>query len=350
MVFSYYLYRIPYTIIYKILNSWKKTLPVVFYCPSYLDWEIFQPVQKFLQPLPILTDNRQTEALFLRQKRTVYRMPFFPKAVIMCRHSCHKFPAKDIIKIGMRHGPYHFKRLTKAANFNLFDLYLMTSEADQEAAEKIGVNCSKSVGFPKLDRAFNGELNEETLQEYYLKAKIDKAKKTILFTATWIESGMSAFFKWSERVGELSDTFNIIVSLHPWIDKQHRQVISSTPGIFFIEKEETLPYIMISDYCVGDTSSILGECCALNKPIITFRCEIGKRGLEEIEEIIDSISLRIERFEELLPAIEKYEAFPGLREKERAAANRIMFDKLDGKAGLRAAEEIVKLLPELRKE
>ncbi len=350
MVLSYYIYKLPYTIIFKIAKLFRYSAAVVFYCPELIDWEVFEPVQVYLKDIPILTRNREVKEFFRKNNKRVCRFPVFPKAVIMCRHACHKFPASEIIKIGMRHGPYHFKRMTKAENYNLFDLYLMTSWADNNAAKAIGVKNGKAVGFPKLDPAFNSGISEKSLREFANKARIDPNKKTLLFTATWIESGMSAFLKWYKRLGELINDYNVLVTLHPWVDRIFRQEIAKQQGVHLIEREKTLPYIMLADFCIGDTSSILAECCALNKPLITFRVSDGRRSLPEIDQILEQISIRIDDFDEILSAIKQYIAEPLLLSEERTLNNKLMFDQLDGQAGKRAAEEICSLLPELQLE
>ena len=349
MVLGYYLYKLPYSATYKLLKWFKRSLPVVFYCADLIDWEVFEPVQKYLEEIPIVTDNREVEDYFQKQNRRTYRLPCFPSAVIMCRHSYYKFPADEIIKIGMRHGPYHFKRLTRSENYNRFDIFLLSSQSDVAAARSIGVNNSLAVGFPKLDPVITIQNNPELLIPYKKRASIDDTKETILFTTTWFEEGMSAFYKWRNRVGELSERYNILITLHPKIPNQEHEYIQSIPGAFYIAKERTLPYIIISDYCIGDTSSILAECSALNKPLITFRTEGGRRSLPGIDELLNRISIRIDSFDEIESAISRYRMSPDLLEKERKEANVLMFDDLDGQAGWRAARAIIDLLPGLKK-
>ncbi|MCD4830008.1 MAG: CDP-glycerol glycerophosphotransferase family protein [Candidatus Cloacimonetes bacterium] len=348
MVLSYWLLQAPYTATWRLLKYMRRTIPAVFYCADLHDWVIFEPVQKHLRELPVVTSNAEVVRVMRSQGKKALRMPVFPDTVIMCRHACHKFPARAITRIGMRHGPYHFKRMTSAGNYNLFDLYLMTSAADVRSAETIGVTSATAVGYPKLDRAFNGALGERELAELRQRCHLDQRKKTLLFTATWPKSGMSAFSRWHDRLSELTTTFNVLVTLHPWIEERYRQVVASTPGVFLVEDDDAVPYIVLADVCIGDTSSILAECCALDKPLITWRTERAKRTLDEIEALLERISLRVKSFEQMLTAIDDCLANPDLKRRERQEASRLMFDELDGQAGKRAAEEIVRLVPELR--
>ena len=349
MVLGYYLYKLPYTAIYKIRKRFKRSLPVVFYCASLIDWEIFEPVQKYLIELPIVTDNREVEDYFQNRNKRTYHLPIFPSAVIMCRHAYYKFPANEIIKIGMQHGSYHFKRLTRAENYNRFNLFLQISMADVKSVRAIGVHNSIAVGFPKLDPVVSFKKNPELLQTYKEKAGIDDAKETILFTTTWFEEGMSAFYRWRDRVGELSDAYNVLVTMHPKIPKKERDFIANLPEIYYIDREGTLPYILLADYCIGDTSSILAECSALNKPLITFRTKGGRRSLQEIDDLLDRISIRIDSFDEIEPAMGRYKENPRLLENERKELSKMIYDDIDGQAGWRAAKAITDLLPELKK-
>jgi len=60
--------------------------------------------------------------------------------------------------------------------------------------------------------------------------------------------------------------------------------------------------------------------------------------------MIESISIRINEFDELQKAIEQSLSNPDELKSEREEANKIMFFALDGNAGKRAAEETMKLL------
>ena len=101
---------------------------------------------------------------------------------------------------------------------------------------------------------------------------------------------------------------------------------------------------MIADVFIGDYNSLIGEACALDKPIITFRVLESKRSIKEITEMIESISIRIDEFDDLQDAIEQSINNPYELKHERENANEIMFLALDGNAGKRAADVIIKVL------
>ena len=111
--------------------------------------------------------------------------------------------------------------------------------------------------------------------------------------------------------------------------------------------KNAVPYIMISDVCIGDTSSILAECSALKKSIITFALPDGKRTVQKTMKIIKSISYRIDNIDELDTTIAYAIKHPNEKDQAMDVANKIMFDELDGLAGKRAADIILTYLQSL---
>lgn len=337
MVLSYYLLKPFYSTYYRLLNLFSKRKEVVFYCHTLVDMENWLPVQKHIKPIDIVTDKRAVYKELKKQGFKVRRMPAFPKAVIMCRVSAHKFPSSKVMKIGMTHGAYHFKRFSSAKYYSYFARYLFCSAKDLENAEKAGIKCGKIGGYPKLDP--------------YLKQPIAKreeeAKPRVIFTATYDKSGMSAIGHWVDRLSELTHDYDVYVSVHPWTSPEYIQILRDTPGITFIEGTP-LPYVQKADVCIVDTSSITAECSAFDKAIISWKLPPAPRSIPEVLTLIADISIQIESFEELVPAIRRALDHPGEYAQKRAEANEIFFDALDGEAGKRAAAQILELLPELR--
>ncbi len=349
MVLSYYLIKHPYSVIWHLKRWLGKGEGVVLYCANTLDYHVFAPIQKHLKPLPVVARNRKAQQELRAIGVEASRLPCFPEGVIMCRQAAYRFPAKAIVKIGVSHGAYNFKPFASAESHNLLDCYFMTSSTDVENARKAGIRSAVAVGYPKLDPAFDGTYDETYLNRLHSELKLDPAKKTLLFTATWDRSGQSAIERWADRLEQFTQRYNVMVTLHPWTSARFVSAIEKTPGVFFIRGYDIVAYIMLADVCIGDTSSILGECCALDKPIISFKVPPGKRTVPHVHEMIRDFTLQIETFSQLEEAIQQCLDSPWEKQAQRAAANRIMFDKLDGQAGKRAAEEILKRLPRLRR-
>lgn len=346
MVGSELLYAPVYGAIWKLAGKLGRQIPLAFYCPEEIDLLCFEPVARHLPRLVYLSGDRSIQAALTRKGLPNRNTLSFPQALIMSRHALHRFPCRNIISIGMRHGPYHFKRMTKAENYNRFGLYLFSSRADLEAARELGVKVGKAVGFPKLDPAFDGSITEPQLLAQKKLWGIDPSKPTLLFTSTWNGSGMSAIGIWLPRLREIIPRWNVLVTLHPWVSASYRKALSRMRGVNVVKQVDLLKAMLCADVCVGDQSSILAECCALDKGMVTFRTPPAARSLAQIDELLERISLRISGFDELEPACERFLIDPSLLSQQRAEANRLMFDTLDGQAGKRAAAAILDYLRE----
>lgn len=347
MVLTYHLYKYPYRAAWHTLSLLGRTPPVICYCAEAVDHVVFEAVQKHLPPIPVVSGSRARP--YLDSRGIPFAgLPTFPQAAIMFRHAAHKFPERRIVKIGLAHGAYRFKRFTRAANYNAFDVYMATSSQEVEWGKRFGIRTAVAVGSPKLDPLFDGTYGRDALDAYRRRAQLDPAKPTVIFTATWDRSGMSAVDRWVDHLGALTHEYNILATVHPWTSRRYIEHLKRMAPVYFIDDPNVIPYLAVSDLLVGDCSSIIAEFCALNRPIVTFRVARAKRGLPEIFELLDGISTRIDGFDELPVAIEDGLKHPGRKSEKRSTANRLMFDNLDGKAGLRAAAIIQDLVPSLR--
>jgi CDP-glycerol glycerophosphotransferase (TagB/SpsB family) len=340
MVLSYYIYKYPYKLIWHLRDLIKGNNEFVFYCADPLDYEMFLPIKKYLNKVEIVAKNKKTRK-YLDSLNIYYkRMPVFPRAVIMARQMPYKFPVDKIVKFGFDHGLYQFKRWTSARNYNDFNIYFVSSEEQVNLARKNGITTTFAIGYPKLDKAFNGEYNDNYLKQIKERKKIKSDKKTVLFSSTWDVAGLSQIDKWIERIQELSDKYNVLATVHTWTKKKYIEKLKSTENIIFLEEHDITQYLMIADVFIGDYNSLIGEFCALDKPIITFKVPQSERTIPEIIKMIELISVQVENFDEAKIAIEKCLENPEMKANERREANKIMFLKLDGLAGKRAADKI----------
>lgn len=345
MVLSYYLIKYPYKGLWLLARKRKKQTGVVVYCAHPMDYVILKPILKHLAPFPVIPKNRETRQYLTNQGIQVQPRFSFPRAVVMCRHATHRFPDERILKIGFRHGAYHFKAFARARYYNAFDLFFATSAHDVRMAEARGIRTTLSVGFPKLDPAFDGSLDEKELDRYRKKCGLLPERKTVLFTATWDASGMSAVHRWVDALLSLAERYNVLVSVHPSTSKKVVSRIKAMERVFYIDDPDMLPYMMITDVLVGDTSSIIAEFCALDKPIITFEVQDAPRLTQEIKDLLKKISLRIKSADQLMESIERCLAHPDEKKEARRRANALMFDRLDGQAGKRTAEILKERYP-----
>lgn len=344
MVVSEIFYRPIYRLFWHGSKALSATLPMAFYAPEEIDFIGFKSVAQHLPPLYYITQNKAVKAAVQKHGLTPKPLFSFPEVLITSRHAMHRFPTSKIISIGMRHGPYHFKRLTRAANYNRFDLYLFSSKADLAAAEEIGVKVGKAIGFPALDAAFDGSITPDDLQTLSAKYRLHPDKPSLLFTATWDKANMSAIDRWLPHLSKLADRYNIMVTLHPWVSPAYWSALSTLPFVNLVAPPDLIKSVMLADVCIGDQSSVLAYCSALDKPMITFALPPAARSLPEIDELIKSFSISIESYHELEAAIRECLQNPAELHLARTEANKLMFDALDGQAGLRAANAIKELL------
>ncbi len=348
MIPSYYLIKGPYCLLWRLAGRLGRRPAVAAFCAVPMDAALLRPVLKHLPAMPVVVKNRRTARYARSLGLSVRFWPVFPDAVIMCRHAAHLFPCESIVRIGFRHGAYTFKSFAGAKYYNAFNAYFLTGREELERAVKHGIRTARAVGFPKLDPAFDGTWTPEKLETLRLRLGLDPDKPTVIFTATWNRSGMSAVDRWLPSLLSLTDRYNILATVHPWTSGRYVRALRRTKRVRFIEDPDTLPYLLLADVLVGDSSSIIAEFCGLDKPIVTFRVPDSRRSVPHVREMLDRISLRIDSADELPGAIEAALENPGEHRAARREASRHMFDSLDGKAGLRAAETILEMLPGLK--
>lgn len=342
MNLSKYLIYIPYRIVWNLRKLFSSSQEIHFLCGNIIDYICFKNIYTLMPEIRIIARNKKIKKKLREYNVKASLYPSFPDIIIMARHLARKYPEPKIVKIGMRHGAYHFKDFVSSKRYNAFDEYFVTSKREVELARQKGINNAVAVGYPKLDNAFNGKYNPKVLAKYKKKIELNAAKPTIIFTSTWDKSKMSAIEKWVNRLAELTDSYNILVSLHPWVSHKYKAIIKLTRNVTYISDKNVLPYLLISDLMIADMSSIIAEFCALDKPIVTFEIKKGKRLSSEIIEMLENISYRINTFSELKKAIRNGLDNPAELSTQRKKYNKIMFDRLDGKASQRVVTRIKK--------
>ncbi len=350
MVFSGIVLKFPYWIYWQICRLFNRLDGVVFYLDSEHDYAVIEYMLPYIKgDYKICVRNRKVaRALWNVSFIQADAWPCCPSVLIMTRHAFHRFPIQAITKIGMRHGPYHFKKMISSKKYNAFDLYLFTSEKEVSIAAKTGVKSGLAGGYPRLD-AFRDPRVIDLMHKLQRQEGMKADKQTILFTATWDQSGVSAIDKWIDHLAEQKEKYNVVVSLHPIMSQHYVDKARSVDGIYIAESHQLPAYMLLADVMVSDTSSVIAEFCALNKPIITFRVNPGPRLSEEIQLMIKDISLQIDGMDELCPALQKYLLQPDLKQKRRTFWNEVIFDDVHAVQGKRAADCINNFIAEQQK-
>ena len=340
MVFSYYITYPFYNMLWHLFKLFRRKKKLILYCEDAIDIILFKNVGKYLENIDIVAKNNEIKQKLLNHGyKNISIMPSFPDVVIMFRNMAWKFPCKKIIKIGFTHGAYNFKKHSKANYYNMFDLFFLTSKHDIEKLRKHGVTIDLDIAYPKIDSLFNG-VEKPDIQ-------LDHEKKTLFFASTYDKSGMSAIDKWIDKISLLKDKFNLIVTVHEWMSEEYKIKLRTNPDIHFIEELDRLKYIPLADICINDMSSIIAECCLLDKPIITFKVPNTSRTMPEIINMIENISLRIDDFDELENAVNILLENQEMFKEERKKISNILFHNPDGKSGQRAALKIKNLIESL---
>ena len=348
MVLSGYLIKIPYWICWQSLRLTGKLQEFIFYVESEHDYNVIENIlPHFEQPYRIAAKNRKVrKALETRGVNNVALWPVFPRVLMMTRHAFHRFPISGVKKIGIKHGTYHFKKMIAARKYNLFDLYIFTTEAEVQMAARKGIKNGVAGGQPKLDTFFLPKTLNQA-KEIKNTRKIDPSRKTLLFTTTWDRSGLSAIDRWIDHLEKLSKHYNVCVSLHPMMSEQYFSRILNMPFVLYAQPEDLPAFMHLADVLISDTSSVMGEFCALNKPIITFAVEKGWRLTQEVKDMIRDISLQIQSIEELEQAIVAYWQNPLLKQEERLRWQKVFYGDIDQSHGKKAASIIKEYLAKL---
>lgn len=340
MVISGLIIKFPYWLCWQVRRLFNQLNDVVFYVESEHDYFVIENILPHIEfQYSIVARNREI-AKHLRQRGIqVDVWPAFPKLLIMTRHAFHRFPIKGIKTIGMKHGTYHFKKMIHPKKYNAFDLYFFSTDHEAELAAKAGIKCGVVGGQPKLDSLYQKETLEISLK-IKQQPEFDTNKKTLLFTATWDKSGLSAIEQWIDKLPGLKTKYNILVSLHPMMSINYVNKVKSMPGVYFADAYNLPAFMLAADFLISDTSSVMGEFCALDKPIITFYVDEGWRLTHEIREMIKNISVQIKNINELDQAIKKYIKHPDLKKTQRRKWRQIFYGDVNASHGKKTAKII----------
>ncbi len=176
---------------------------------------------------------------------------------------------------------FHGVGLEKASHFKIrhfFDMYLTSgpavTEKYLEMQKKYKYFLVKETGFLKFDYILN--YDTENIREKFDIAKDDK-KKIILYAPT--------FSSKMESATDLLDIIPLVIAKDElWLIKFHelmnKELVSQfkeqvnkkyTDNIKFITGPDIVPYLHIADIMISDTSSVVYEFLALDKPVITYK-------------------------------------------------------------------------------
>lgn len=337
MVLSGHLIKFPYWVYWQVLRLTGRLQKLVLYVDSLHDYYVIENILPHLEETYKIAARNKNVAGQLEQlgiEADVW--PAFPSVLMMTRHAFHRFPIKAIKKIGIKHGTYHFKKMIHPKKYNAFDLYIFVTEEEAKMALEYGINCGVVGGQPKLDTFFREDTRKQG-EAIKTAPGFDPEKQTLLFTTTWDRSGLSAADRWIDHLPELKVKYNVFVSLHPMMSSRYFQTVKSQEGITFVGSDELPAFMLAADILVSDTSSVMGEFCALDKPVITFRVETGLRLTPQVKQMIADISLQIDTLEELDAAVQSYLSDPDLKRTQRMKWQKVFYGDIHQSHGKKTA-------------
>ena len=158
-------------------------------------------------------------------------------------------------------------------------------------------------GYTKCDPLIN---KDDQLDEYFLKAGLDKSKKTILYAPSFYPSSIEKLYPELEF---FSNEFNLIIKLHnfSWFQKRYKyqsemmkNLDSKLSNLYLARPNDydVIPFMRISDLLISDISSTIFEYLPLNRPIIMAEC-LSIRLKHRIFKKRFSRKLDIERYDSI---------------------------------------------------
>ena len=158
-----------------------------------------------------------------------------------------------------------------------FDLYCTHGREStarfKKLAQKYKYFTVKETGWPKLDTLFtkiNSKLNSK--ENLIKKIGFDPHKPILLYAPTFPPKYTSANELFTEII-KLKDKYQWLIKFHTLMDEKvqnkYREFVSGSFKI--IDENNILPYFIISDILITDTSSVAYEFLPLDRPIITYK-------------------------------------------------------------------------------
>jgi CDP-glycerol glycerophosphotransferase (TagB/SpsB family) len=251
-----------------------------------------------------------------------------------------------------------------ARSFRAADYVCVTSEFVRDDFIAQGIH-------PRREYWVTGYIQMDNLFSAPRPAQIPAGHQVVLYAPTW-HHGLSSLPLLGERAVELlrgarPNTF-VVIKPHPLVQEGQdpvlapwmqtlRAICRDRPNTLLIENrgEDVMPWLKAADVLVTDASSVQLEFLALDRPLVLIdnperfnSLHFDPKGLEwawrDMGEAISDV-------EKLPAAIAQALDHPEHRSVERAGYREKLFgQQVDGRSGIRLAEKIDRLSPQVASE
>lgn len=249
--------------------------------------------------------------------------------------------------------------VTYSVGKRLYDLILAYGQRDHDIFSLY--TTAEIVGNPKFDDWFNGNFDEELLED--LHRTLDKGKKTILYLPT--HGDLSSIDELAEELKRVSGLYNTLVKFHYYTPREEPERMEKLqhPHIrTFRDDVDLLTLLKAADLVISDNSSAIFDAILADKPLLVAdflskeyldvehkKPRYYRRGLANILTYSGSIEQRIKR-DKLVVTIQGPDGLgkgieEALRDEpyfkgERKKLRDWLFSFQDGQSGKRAADAI----------
>lgn len=226
------------------------------------------------------------------------------------------------------------------------DVHLCAGSYSGEIRSFFRTSCQTIVtGQPRYDHFFQAHklCNKELI---ITKLGLDPKKRVILWASdTTIgsqEENSEIIRAVLRAMGEIPEA-QLVIKLHPEEDPDaplYKSLLSNPPLILGRETD-IFPLLVVCDLLLAKASTTVGEAVGLGKPVIILDFNGTGRSSRFLQE---NVAFGVAKETELLPAMRKCLASPGLLSPNREKFIEKYLYKLDGKASERIADVVLKRL------
>src|SRR5690554_660718 len=306
---------------------------VVFYAREPVHYVMFREIHRFLPGVRVVATGKEVQK-YLRSLGVSYRSGYgYPRIVISPRLLRLSYNIPEIKKITIFHG------MAKDVLFNprhrIFDLLLVMGDYAAERFTAMGLHQFKIVGYPKIDRLFDGSIDKKAFET---KLGLDPGKKTILYAPTWGSKSSLPYL--AEELAGLGEKYNLLLKLHDKSTARWQKIIEKQKNIYLLKDPDIVPYYLLADMLISDYSSVIFEFSVLDRPIVLFDIDHVKHATKSIGYNWRDIGIRVKSCRELPAAVRRSFDNPEEFKEKRQEYARRLFKYRDGSAAQRAAAEI----------